>query len=87
MDRRYRKLCRPDSCAGCINAACCGKLTSEVSLNVAEAPSKAAASGDTKQVKQDEKTSVADNKTGRMLIGKSRDSAHMRRLESQFWRI
>ena len=57
------EACRPDSCAGCINAACCGKLTSEVSLNVAEAPSKAAASGDTKQVKQDEKTSVADNKT------------------------
>lgn len=57
------EACRPDSCAGCINAACCGKLTSEVCLNVAEAPSKAAASGDTKQVKQDEKTSVADNKT------------------------
>lgn len=57
------EACRPDSCAGCINAACCGKLTSEVSLNVAETPSKAAASGDTKQVKQDEKTSVADNKT------------------------
>lgn len=57
------EACRPDSCAGCINAACCGKLTSEVSLKVAEAPSKAATSGDTKQVKQDEKTSVADNKT------------------------
>ena len=57
------EACRPDSCAGCINAACCGKLTSEVSLKVAEAPSNAAASGDTKQVKQDEKTSVADNKT------------------------
>lgn len=57
------EACRPDSCAGCINAVCCGKLTSEVSLKVAEAPSKAAASGDTKQVKQDEKTSVADNKT------------------------
>ena len=57
------EACRPDSCAGCINAACCGKLTSEVSLKVAEAPSKATTSGDTKQVKQDEKTSVADNKT------------------------
>ena len=57
------EACRPDSCAGCINAACCGKLTSEVSLKADEAPSKAAASGDTKQVKQDEKTSVADNKT------------------------
>lgn len=57
------EACRPDSCAGCINAACCGKLTSEVSLKVAEAPSKAAASGDTKQVKQEEKTSVPDNKT------------------------
>ena len=37
--------CRPDSCAGCINAACCGKLVSETPAPVkaAEAPAKPAA--------------------------------------------
>ena len=37
--------CRPDSCAGCINAACCGKLVSETPAPVkaAEAPAKPSA--------------------------------------------
>ena len=40
--------CRPDSCAGCINAACCGKLVSETPAPVkaAEAPAKPSADKD-----------------------------------------
>lgn len=50
--------CRPDSCAGCINAACCGKLVSET-----PAPVKAAeASADAKQVKKQEETPAAADK-------------------------
>lgn len=50
--------CRPDSCAGCINAACCGKLVSET-----PAPVKAAeASADAKQVKKQEEAPAAADK-------------------------
>ena len=54
--------CRPDSCAGCINAACCGKLVSETPAPVkaAEAPAKPAA--DAKQVKKQEETPAAADK-------------------------
>lgn len=54
--------CRPDSCAGCINAACCGKLTTETSVKIADTPSKATASGDTKQVKKAEETPSENKK-------------------------
>ena len=54
--------CRPDSCAGCINAACCGKLTTETSVKIADTPSKAVASGDTKQVKKAEETPSENKK-------------------------
>lgn len=54
--------CRPDSCAGCINAACCGKLVSETPAPVkaAEAPTKPSA--DAKQVKKQEETPAAADK-------------------------
>ena len=54
--------CRPDSCAGCINAACCGKLVSETqaSVKAAETPAKPAA--DAKQVKKQEETPAAADK-------------------------
>lgn len=54
--------CRPDSCAGCINAACCGKLVSETPAPVkaAEAPTKPSA--DVKQVKKQEETPAAADK-------------------------
>lgn len=29
------EVCRPDSCAGCINAACCGKLTADTAAQAA----------------------------------------------------
>lgn len=32
------EVCRPDSCAGCINAACCGKLTADTVAENAAAP-------------------------------------------------
>ena len=63
--------CRPDSCAGCINAACCGKLVSETPAPVkaaeAPAPVKAAEapakpSADAKQVKKQEETPAAADK-------------------------
>lgn len=41
--------CRPDSCAGCINAACCGKLVSET-----PAPVKAAEADKPDETKKDE---------------------------------
>lgn len=56
------EACRPDSCAGCINAACCGKLTSEVSVKAVETSAKAAASGDAKQIKKTGDTPSADKK-------------------------
>ena len=51
--------CRPDSCAGCINAACCGKLVSETPAPVkaAEVQAKPA---DAKQVKKPEDAPAAD---------------------------
>ena len=52
--------CRPDSCAGCINAACCGKLVSETPVKAAEAPAKPSA--DAKQVKKQEETPAAADK-------------------------
>lgn len=54
--------CRPDSCAGCINAACCGKLVSETlaPVKAAEAPTKPSA--DAKQVKKQEETPAAADK-------------------------
>lgn len=54
--------CRPDSCAGCINAACCGKLVSETSVAVkaAEAPAKSAE--DAKQVKKQEEAQASSEK-------------------------
>ena len=44
--------CRPDSCAGCINAACCGKLVSETPAPVKAAEALAKPSADAKQVKK-----------------------------------
>lgn len=41
------EVCRPDSCAGCINAACCGKLTTDTAAQAA-----------TKQVSVTEKAAV-----------------------------
>ena len=41
------EVCRPDSCAGCINAACCGKLTADTAAQAA-----------TKQVNVTEKAAV-----------------------------
>ena len=32
------EVCRPDSCAGCINAACCGKLTADTAAQAASKP-------------------------------------------------
>ena len=32
------EVCRPDSCAGCINAACCGKLTADTVAQAASKP-------------------------------------------------
>lgn len=54
--------CKPDSCAGCINAACCGKLTTETSVKIADTTSKATASGDAKQVKKVEETPSENKK-------------------------
>lgn len=54
--------CRPDSCAGCINAACCGKLTTETSVKIADTHSKTTASGDTKQIKKAEETPSENKK-------------------------
>lgn len=36
------EVCRPDSCAGCINAACCGKLTADTAVQAAPKPVSAA---------------------------------------------
>ena len=36
------EVCRPDSCAGCINAACCGKLTADTAAQAASKPVSAA---------------------------------------------
>ena len=36
------EVCRPDSCAGCINAACCGKLTADTAAQAATKPVSAA---------------------------------------------
>ena len=36
------EVCRPDSCAGCINAACCGKLTADTAVQAATKPVSAA---------------------------------------------
>ncbi len=36
------EVCRPDSCAGCINAACCGKLTTDTASQAATKPVSAA---------------------------------------------
>ena len=36
------EVCRPDSCAGCINAACCGKLTTDTAAQAATKPVSAA---------------------------------------------
>lgn len=46
--------CRPDSCAGCINAACCGKLVSETPAPVKAAEVQAKPAADAKQVKKPE---------------------------------
>ena len=54
--------CRPDSCAGCINAACCGKLVSETPAPVKAAEAPAKPSADAKQVKKQEETSAAADK-------------------------
>lgn len=71
------EVCRPDSCAGCINAACCGKLTADTAaqaepkpVSVAEkaAVSKQVGTADKaevpNQVSEAEKTaaSVSENK-------------------------
>ena len=32
------EVCRPDSCAGCINAVCCGKLTADTAAQAASKP-------------------------------------------------
>ena len=84
--------CRPDSCAGCINAACCGKLVSEtpVPVKAAEAPAKPSA--DAKQVKKQEETpAVADKDAANNTApeadkpdeAKKDEPAHMHRPESQ----
>lgn len=54
--------CRPDSCAGCINAACCGKLVSETPTPVKAAEATAKPSADAKQVKKQEETPAAADK-------------------------
>ena len=54
--------CRPDSCAGCINAACCGKLVSETPAPVKAAEAPAKTSADAKQVKKQEETPAAVDK-------------------------
>ena len=54
--------CKTDSCAGCINAACCGKLTTETSVKIADTTSKTAASGVAKQVKKVEETPSENKK-------------------------
>ena len=54
--------CRPDSCAGCINAACCGKLVSETPAPVKAAEAPAKPSADAKQVKKQEETPAAADK-------------------------
>lgn len=54
--------CRPDSCAGCINAACCGKLVSETPAPVKTAEAPAKPSADSKQVKKQEETPAAADK-------------------------
>ena len=54
--------CRPDSCAGCINAACCGKLVSETPAPVKAAEAPAKPSADAKQVKKQEETPSAADK-------------------------
>ena len=53
--------CRPDSCAGCINAACCGKVSeTPAPVKAAEAPAKPSA--DAKQVKKQEEIPAAADK-------------------------
>ena len=54
--------CRPDSCAGCINAACCGKQVSETPAPVKAAEAPAKPSADAKQVKKQEETPAAADK-------------------------
>lgn len=54
--------CRPDSCAGCINAACCGKLVSETPAPVKAAEATAKPAADAKQVKKQEETPAAADK-------------------------
>ena len=54
--------CRPDSCAGCINAACCGKLVSENPAPVKATEALAKPSADAKQVKKQEETPAAADK-------------------------
>ena len=54
--------CRPDSCAGCVNAACCGKLVSETPAPVKAAAAPAKPSADAKQVKKQEETPAAADK-------------------------
>ena len=54
--------CRPDSCAGCINAACCGKLVSETSAPVKAAEAQAKPAADAKQVKKTEEIPAATDK-------------------------
>lgn len=54
--------CRPDSCAGCVNAACCGKLVSETPAPVKAAEAPAKPSADAKQVKKQEETPAAADK-------------------------
>lgn len=41
------EVCRPDSCAGCINAACCGKLTADTAAQAASKPVSAAEKAET----------------------------------------
>ena len=53
--------CRPDSCAGCINAACCGKLTTEIPVKAAEALAKAEAA-DAKRAKKPEEAQASSDK-------------------------
>lgn len=71
------EVCRPDSCAGCINAVCCGKLTADTAAQAvqkpvsvtkeAEAPKQVGAADKAEvpnQVSEAEKTaaSVSENK-------------------------
>lgn len=52
-------VCKPDSCAGCINAACCGKLTADTAAQAASKPVSAAEKAEaTKPVGAAEKAAV-----------------------------